>query len=256
MHPCARSIDIDSEARIPQHRKMIEAKPLLKAVYEKHYQEFVPAFEETRLLPGKIVEIGCGASFLEEYISDLEKTDSLPNPYAHRVVDAMNMDYSDGSVRAFFMLGVLHHLHEPARFLKEAMRCLTVGGRVVMVEPHNSFLQRFLCKLMNHYEYFDDAIEEWKNLDSGNMSNANLALPWVIFVRDQKKFASEFPNLSIKEIRYHTFSSYIVSGGMTYRSFLPGCAKPAVNTLEAILKPWMTKFGTTMTIDLVKTNIN
>ncbi len=251
-HPLAKNVTVDGADTIEVHRKILRNKPLLYRNYLKWYRECLPAFEETRDLPGLLVEIGSGAGFLEEVIPGLIKTDVVQNACSSRVVDAMKMDFEDASVRCFFLIGVLHHIPLPGQFLKEAERCLVPGGRIVMLEPNNSFLQRFLTRHLDHYEYFDDTITEWTNGAAGRMTDANLALPWVMFIRDRARLDREFPLLKVKQIRYHTFLSYVITGGMTYRAFLPSFAGPLVDAIEFAASPFMKTLGTSMTIDVVK----
>lgn len=252
-HPLTRGIDIDDGIRtLEVHRQLIRSKPLLRHQYLRWYRECLPAFEETKHLGGDLVEIGCGAGFLEDFMPGLVKTDVVANPFASKVVDAMKLDFPDESLRTVFLLGVLHHIPFPRRFFAEAQRCLKPGGRIVMMEPTNNFVERFLTRYLDHYEYFDDAVEDWVNVSRNRMSQANLALPWVIFIRDRARFEKEFPLLKINAIRYHTFLSYVVSGGMTYRSFLPSFATPLVDLIEYLTRPFMKNIGTMMTIDLAK----
>ena len=218
----------------------------------KWYRDFLKAFEETKGLAGEVIEIGSGAGFLEKVIPGLIKTDVIPNPYAHKVTDAAKLDFGDKSLRCIFLMGVLHHVSFPDRFLEEAQRCLVPGGHLVMMEPNNNFLLRFLSRFLGHYEYFDDQIEDWVNGSTGRMTNANLALPWVIFVRDRARFEKKFPSLKINHIKCHTFLSYLVTGGMTYRSFLPSFTAPLIDGVEFLARPFMKKLGTAMTIDIVK----
>ena len=251
-HPLVKGLEVDAENAITVHRRMIEAKPLLKQHYIRWYRECLPAYEATRHLGGALVEIGSGAGFLEEFIPDLVKTDVVPSPYTSRVVDATQMDFRDGSLRALFLIGVLHHIPDPAAFLREAVRCLQPGGRLVVIEPTNNAFQRFLASRLDHYEYYDDAISEWTNGAGGRMTRANLALSWVIFFRDRERFSREFPLLELAEVRYHTFLSYILSGGMTYRSFVPFFAAPIVDVVEALPRPVMRRLATAMTLELIK----
>ncbi len=252
-HPLVKSLDVDAEDTIAAHRRMIEAKPLLYRHYVRWYRECLPAYVETKALEGALVEIGSGAGFLDKFIPDLVKTDVVPSAYTTRVVDAMHMDFRDSELRALFLIGVFHHIPQPALFLREAVRCLRPGGRLVLIEPTNNPFQRFLAKHLDHYEYYDDTIADWINGTDGRMSRANLSMAWVIFFRDQARFASEFPALRLLKVRYHTFLSYILSGGMTYRSFLPSFAAPLVDGVEAIASPFMKDLATAMTLDFVKT---
>lgn len=121
-----------------------------------------------------------------------------------------------------------------------------------MVEPHNSFRQRLLCRILDHYEYFDDRITEWRNRAPGRMTDANLALSWVIFVRDRARFEHQFPRLRILDIRYPTVFLNVVSGGMSYRAFVPASSLPVLIALERALRPSCPDSRTMMTIDVAK----
>lgn len=251
--PRAAGLDVDAASAITVHREILRGKPLLRSCHERWYEECAAALRGTEGLPGDVVEIGSGAGFLEVAIPGVVKTDCVPNPFASRVVDAMAMDFPDASLRGLVLVGVLHHIPSPARFLREAERVLVPGGRLVLIEPNNSPLQRLLAKYLDHYEHWNDRVTEWENGPSGRMVGANLALPWVIVVRDRARFEREFPRLAVRAIRHHTCLSYVISGGMSYRSFLPGAAVPLVNLAERALRPWMRSLGTLMTVEIERT---
>ena len=252
INPLAKDANVDHGQALGKHRKIIETNPFLRASYDRWYAEFEQAEADTRDLGGAMVEIGCGASYLEKKLPGVIKTDSVPNPYANQVANAQALPFADQSLRAIFLSGVLHHIPDPGKFLAEAERCLKPGGRLVMIEPNNSPIERLLCKYLDHYEYFDDTVPAWVTSEANSMTNANLAIPWVIFFRDRELFQSRFPRLKFHGIRYHTFIAYFVSGGMTYRPFLPKFCVPLVNAFEFLLTPFMRWLGTTMTVDLVK----
>lgn len=253
--PLVKGVDVNHADAVTLHRQIIESKPLLQAAYRRWYRECVPAYEATKHLAGTMIEIGSGAGFLDQVIPGVISTDVVETPFVKKVVNAMELDFPDEDFRAIFLIGVLHHIPFPGKFLAEAQRCLKPGGRLVMVEPSNGFLQRLLGKLTDHYEFFDDTVVEWVNVSAGRMTSANMALPWVIFERDRERFLREFPRLRIVSIRYHTFLAYIVTGGMTYRSFLPTFCVPLVNFTERTFTPLMKHLGTMMTVDLVKTDV-
>lgn len=252
MNPLAKGAEVDDGNSVGRHRKILQSNPFLRANYHRWYGELDLALHETESLNGPVVEVGCGASFLEERVPALVKTDSVPNPFAHRQMDAMAMDFPSDSIRAIYLSGVLHHIPDPGKFLSEAERCLQSGGRLVMIEPNNSPIERLLCRYLDHYEYFDDTVEGWVNSEANSMTNANLAIPWVIFFRDRALFEKRFPRLSLKRVRYHTFLAYFISGGMTYKPFLPRFCVPLVNAMEYLFTPFMRVLGTTMTVELVK----
>ncbi len=250
--PLAKDLDIDDPATVLKHRQMIEAKPLLKKIYRDWYREYGPSIEVTQSLIGPLVEIGSGAGFSKAIYPQMITTDIAEAPYIDKVLDAQNMSYPDQSVRGFFLINVVHHFLKPAKFFKEVERTLMSGGRLVMLEPYNSPFNRLLCSNMDHYEYFDIIDASWEASDQSRMSKANMALTWNILVRDQKRFKQIFPNLEIVSIKAHTFLSYILSGGMSYKSFLPAFMSPCIDFIEWLCTPLMKWLGTTMTIVIQK----
>jgi SAM-dependent methyltransferase len=157
-------------------------------------------------------------------------------------------------VRCFFLINVLHHIHEPAEFLKEAERCLEPGGEIVLVEPFNSAWVRWLYRNLNHYEFFDPNQKSWANSLSSRMENANMALPWIILFRDSDEFERRFPALAAHRQRIHTFIAYAISGGVTFKSLLPSWMWPGIVAFEWLLTPLMPWLATTMTVNIQKRN--
>ena len=63
---------------------------------------------------------------------------------------------------------------------------------------------------------------EWEFASSGPLSGANGALPWMVFVRDRAEFEREFPELEVARIEPFLAFRYLVSGGVSMRSLMPG----------------------------------
>lgn len=249
-HPLTRNIDIDSPATISTHRRIILSNPTLKAVYRFWYGQFVSAAHATAHLPLPFIEVGAGASHLEKYIPEVVKTDVVPHDNIERVVDAEALPYPDAGLRGIVMVGVLHHLRTPAQFLKEAQRCLVPGGRLVLIEPSNSPLHRFMIKKLHPHEFYDGSVPHWVNSCTKRLSVANNALAWIIFERDRQKFEKEFPNLKIRRIRRHTLFKYYLSGGLSYRPFFPSFCHGLVDFIEWLATPLTRSLGTMMTIEV------
>jgi len=226
--------------------------PVLKSAYVRWYRETASVLRETTAVPGILLEIGCGSGFLEQHVPGLLKTDAIPNPFAARVSDAMNLEFEPDSLRAIFLIGVFHHLKSPIQFLKHAERCLHPGGRLLLIEPNNTLPQKLLCRVLDHYEFYDDTLTEWETPSAKTMTGANLAMAWMIFIRDADRFHAKFPKLRIRNIRYHTFLAYFVSGGMTYKPFLPAPLLPLLNGIERLLSPLGRWLSSMMTIEIEK----
>ncbi len=148
------------------------------------------------------------------------------------------------------MTGVLHHIKNPELFFKDAERVLVAGGRVVMIEPTNNAFARFMYKI-SHHEPFD-ADAEWKILSDKHLAGANLALPWIIFIRDHLKYNLKFPNLKVYNIRYHNSLTFQISGAGAYNTFLPGFTFPLFKLIEKLISPFYKSIAMWMTIELEK----
>ncbi len=257
--------NLDDPATTLLHAEIIQKKPFLKKIYIDFYEQFkksISNFEEKVL-----VELGSGGGFIKEVISNVITSDVLELPNVDKVFSVLDMPFEEASVDAFVMFDVLHHIADPRAFFKEALRCLKIGGKVVMIEPANTLWSRFIYKNF-HHEAFDTQAPEWgcrrqakweleprkvgTLQESRRLSGANGALAWIIFCRDRKIFESEFPSLRIVRMRNHTPLRYLLSGGLTLRQLVPSFSYPAVKAIEYALSPINDLLGMFQTIELEK----
>ena len=247
--PEVRNIkDIDNPATTLLHGRILRSKPFLRNLYFDFYEQFKKAVQqpENKVL----VELGSGGGFIKEVIPNVITSDILKGIDVDKVFSATDMPFEDASVDAFLMFDVLHHIGEPRKFFAEAERCLRPGGRIVMIEPANTPWARFAYTNF-HHERFDQN-SSWELSKTGPLSQANGAIPWIIFVRDRATFESEYPLLKIVSLRHHTPLRYLISGGFTLRQLLPGFTYPVVRALEWLLSPADNLLGMFMTIIIEK----
>ncbi|MBN2319807.1 MAG: class I SAM-dependent methyltransferase [Acidobacteria bacterium] len=209
---------LDSPERTLFHGELIRKKKFLRRLYEEWYGIY--KLELDAIPAGRIVELGSGGGFINEIIDKAIRTDILPLPTNDRTFSALDMPFSDNEISALLMIDTFHHIPDSGRFLEEAARVLKPGGKIVMVEPANSLWGRFIYRKF-HHEPFDPRAD-WTIPESGPMSGANGALPWIVFVRDREKFLRDFPELKIGRIKYHTPLRYLISGGVSFRQLMPG----------------------------------
>lgn len=115
-----------------------------------------------------------------------------PDRILIKVVSATQMPFDDNSVAAFIMFDVFHHIKHCEQALLEIKRCLKPWGKIIMIEPNNSLWGRFIYK--NFYHEHFDANRDWGIEVSGRLSDANIALPWIVFIRDKKIFENKLKN--------------------------------------------------------------
>ncbi len=222
---------LDSPERTLYHRELILHKYFLKKLYEQWYDEFI---KEIKNLPNDtFIEFGSGGGFLKELEPRVICTDILELPSNDMTFSALEMPFEDNSIGGIFMVDTMHHIPDSEKFLNEASRVLAKKGKIIMIEPANTLWGRFIYKNF-HHEPFDEKAN-WTIPDTGPLSGANGALPWIVFERDKLKFKEKFPNLKIETISYRNPLIYLISGGVSYRQLLPDFLYPVINTIDRAL---------------------
>jgi len=230
------------------HRDIILQKPFLKRLYNDWYSVFIEKSKQVK--NGRYLEIGSGGGFLKEVFPEVLTSDILELRGVDMVVNAEKLPFKNEELGSIMMLNVFHHIPNPHLFLQEAERTLVKGGKIIMTEPANSALGRFIYKRF-HHEPFDE--HAGREIKAGNpLSNSNQALPHIYFERDLDLFKKEYPLLKIKSIRYHSPFSYVISGGVSRSAMLPDFMYSAVKGLEWLLSPLSKQLGLFCTVEIEK----
>lgn len=237
---------IDDQQIMSVHRQIINSNKFLRRLYKDFYLEL----NVSGLPSGLLVELGSGSGFIKEIIPQVITSDVIGSPGIDRIFSATQMPFDDESVSAFLMFDVLHHIKDPEAALVEMQRCLKTNGRIIMIEPYNSLWGRFIYKNF-HHENFDPKAG-WFIEGKERLSDANGALPWIIFVRDRKIFEQKFPDFEIVRISPHTPLRYLLSGGLSHRQFVPTSFYSAVKFIEKIISLLNRWLGMFVTIEIIK----
>lgn len=232
-HPLTRGLDIDSPQTTNLRKEIIRSKPFLRKIYEEWYRGIAAEIPSG---PGKVLELGTGAGFLKDYIPGLITSDVFPVEGVDLIVDATHLPFEEGQLKAITMSNVFHHFADVRCFLDEATRCVRAGGRIVMLEPWNTLWSRFIYRRL-HHEPFEPGSSDWGFEGLGPLSDANGALPWIVFQRDRLQFEQEYPLWRVRSIRATMPFRYLVSGGVSMRSLMPGWSFPLWKGLEWCLHP-------------------
>ncbi len=248
-HPLARKLDLDSAEATAVHARLIREKPFLRRLYEHYYKDYDAAI--ARATPGGLIlEIGSGGGFYRELRPAVLSLDVRLGADVDVAGSALALPFQSESTSAILLLNVLHHLPEPIAFFRECERVLKPGGRVCLIEPYAGRLSRRIIKPL-HHEPWDEAAG-WTLPSSGPMTGANMALPWIIFHRDRAKYDDAFPRLPVDRLRLHTIALYLLSGGVSMQSLVPGFCFPALQRIEASLAPANKALASMMTVELVR----
>jgi len=247
-HPLTASLSVDDPATTELRNQIIASKPFLKCIYDEWYSTLareLPAGRE------QVLELGSGAGYCGQFIPGLITSEIFPCPRARVVFDARQLPFADGSLRAIVMTDVLHHLPHVERFFAEATRCLRKGGKILMIEPWVTPWSRWVYSRL-HHEPFRPEAEDWSFSSAGPLSGSNSAMPWIVFVRDRRRFESLFPGLSIERIRPFMPFRYLVSGGVGLRSLMPGFTHSTWAALEGMLESEMPRIAMFAFVSLLR----
>jgi len=241
--------ELSTDERTHEHREIILKKKFLKKLYEEWYLMFR---EKSKSLPaGKLLEIGSGGGFIKDYLPNVETSDITEFPWTDRTYSALDMPYAEDEASAIFMIDTFHHIPDSGKFLEEVSRVLKPGGELIMVEPANSSWGRFVYRNFHHEPFEPDS--DWTIPESGPLTGANGALPWIVFERDRQVFDKKYPNLRIESIKYHTPFRYLLSGGVSYKGILPSFSFPVFRLIDNLFSRLSKNLSMFFTIEIKKT---
>lgn len=249
-HPSTRGVDIDDPRLISVRRRLVREKAFLRKIYQEWYAAIVEALPSGA---DPVLELGSGGGFLEDSVPGLITSELQVCPHVRVVLDGQALPLSAGSLRAIVMIDVLHHLPESRRFLREAARCVRHGGRMVMIEPWVSGWSSLIYSRL-HHEPFRPEAAAWEFPRGGPLSAANMALPWIMFVRDRDQFEREFPEWRVMSLRPFMPFRYLISGGVSMRGLMPAWTFGLWRALEDALTPWSRQLGMFAQIVLERTD--
>jgi SAM-dependent methyltransferase len=236
VHPLKRKIDLDLPETTLRRRQIIKKKSFLRKFYHECYLSVAKSLP--RHIDGPILELGSGAGFLKENIPGLLTSEIITIPNVDLILDGTKLPFSTNTLGGIVMIDVLHHISDAASFFSDAAACIKPGGVIIMIEPWSTPWSRFVYRYL-HHEPFDPNVKEWKISTAGPLSQANSALPWIIFERDRRKFEDAFPQFHIQEIFLNFPICYLLSGGFSIRASIPGKMYSIVRKIENLTKPWM-----------------
>jgi len=224
---------MQAERSIDRHRVIWQQKPALRAVYSDYHARIA-----AHCRPGRTLEVGGGGGHMREFVPDVVAMDIQQAPWLDVIADAHGLPFADGCFENITMLDVLHHLAEPAKFLREAERVLAPGGRLVMIEPAMTLVSWPALSLFHEEPVVlgNDPLQG-RAIEGDRPEDANQAIPHLIFRRHNASFAAKFPRLHLVELRHLSLLAYPLSGGFKRWSLIPASWVRPLLRIEDLLMP-------------------
>ena len=244
----APDVNLDDPSRIGEIRDLIRKKTSLRHFYDEVYAKYRDVLARCPS-EGLAVELGSGGGFVKDAVPGVITSDTIAYEGVDRVVDAMQMPFVDGELRALFLMNVFHHIPDVSAFLHEAERCLAPGGRVFMFDQYPGWISTPILKHAHHEPWNPDT-DEWKFASSGPLSGANGALAWMVFERDLRKFEQRYSKLKLRRFVPCAPLRYWIAGGLKSWSLLPGWAFGAATAIDERLVALTPKLGSFVDIEI------
>jgi SAM-dependent methyltransferase len=235
-------------------REVWQRKAVLRLAYQHWYDMIVARLSDLR----PTLEIGSGCGNFKSHHTECIATDVFQSgPWIDRVVNAEELPFEENELGNMVVFDVIHHLQRPLKFLRQAQRALKPGGRLIFCEPAVTPWSRLVYS--RHHEPIDLSFDIF-GLDSQppppdpNHTFANMGIPELLFWRQREKTRAVVPRFNWAFARKMSFLLYPLTGGFSYRSFVPAAGYGALLKWEdALLRPfanWLT--GTRMLVVLEK----
>lgn len=222
-----------------RNRASLNANRNLLYWYRELYRHQFKDFPDPQRL--KILEIGSGVSPLQRFHKNVLTSDILELDYLDYVFDCHFIDQFDPianeSMDVIALTNVLHHLKDPIDFLNKAASKLKPGGKLIATEPYFSTLSNLIFTYLHHEPVDLDIVEPILADVRGPLASANIALPWLIFIKNPSWRDRLRVNFEFDPESFQPFSSisYMATGGISRRLPIPGLIYRALFRLDLAL---------------------
>lgn len=230
--------EVNELGRFAAHQAVLNRKAMIRDVFKEFHLLFSQLDRQWFSGKGIVIELGAGIYPVRETYPEVLATDVVPAAHLDRVLNACDMAIDGQSVRAFYLQNVFHHLPSPAKFFSELNRVLVPGGGAILIEPAASpFASWIYPKLFTSEDYDRNAVI-WDTPVNGPMRGANQALSYLVFDRDIDEFHRANPELEVvhREV-LGNWLRYLLSGGLNFRSLVPGWSAKGIKAMEHMLGP-------------------
>ncbi len=188
-------------------------RSLYKTVFSR-ITSYIPANSKV------LIEIGSGNGISKKSMPGIIATDISFHELLDASCDSIALPFRSNSIDAIVIKDVLHHLPDVELFLKEVHRVLRTNGRLVVFDPYWGLLARFVYRFL-HQEKFDVKAKTW-SFTSNSPWDSNQALTYLLLRRDRTRFEKEFNFFKIEEHEKLIGPSFLLSGGVSRRTFISG----------------------------------
>lgn len=197
-------------------RDLIQRDSYLLEIQTRCYRRLLG---ETRTDLGPVVEVGSGPGIVDLVDPKVIRIDLEEGSHVDSVADASNLPLRANSVGSIICKDAVHHMDDIPGFLGECDRVLVSGGSVLVCEPNDGALARFVYRYL-HREPFCTADDPWAR-DPRFLESGNQALPALLRRHLMTGKSVIEPQFEFVDLGVDLGLSYLLSGGIFSRTFVP-----------------------------------
>lgn len=244
-------IDIHQDL-IEKNYEYWNQKPILKTLYGDFYRRI--AAQLSHLPESCVVELGSGLGNIREFIPNCIRTDLFPNPWIDQIENAYQLSFADESVSDLILTDVFHHLKYPGTTLKEFLRVLQTGGRVILLEPCMSALGLLVYGTLHDEPIAVTKKIEWEAPEgwSPNQIDYYAAQGNASRIFLGRRFRDKLGDWKTIKTERLSAIAYVASGGFSKPQLYPTLALPTIRKLEKILDLFPALYATRLLVILEK----
>lgn len=211
-------------------RKRILTDGYLKPQYQYFFEELFAVCNVSQISTLKVIEIGAAGGITKELFPWVFTVDVRSCQGVDLVADAKQLSKLFETFDVLLAKDTLHHLSDVELFLKELEQIMRPGSIAVFLEPNWNLWSRFIYKYL-HPEEWNPKVENLTFTPLNPMCS-NQAIPYILFVRDAAHFNSKFSNLRFEILKPINGISYLLSGGVSKRTFFPSYFLNWISNIE------------------------
>jgi len=169
----------------------------------------------------RVLEVGAGQGTVRSFLPGVQliQTDVHDGDWLDAVASAEALPFADGEFDALICIAAIHHMDYPLAALKEFSRVIRPGGKILILEPHASWLLRRLLSVRGH-EYVDESVDPFgpeacqRNDDNWDGNNV---IGDLIFDQPER-LKDRLPELEMTHRRFSECVLFMNSGGVNHKA--------------------------------------
>lgn len=167
------------------------------------------------------LEIGCGITPMKDHFKKVQASDIIETECCDFVVDATKLSSLSRRYDAIFAVNCFHHISNKKRFFIECQDILKDSGYLVILEPADTLLSKFIYPWLFKQEYYDQNLSIESLATEDPETGANQAASYICFKKYLSLFLSGTDFYHVNSRYCKNWLSFMLSGGTNFPTLAP-----------------------------------